>query len=126
MFELNKQFRFESAHTLPDSSYGDSRARIHGHSYRAEVTLRGMPDAKSGMLVDFEVFERALNDAQKGLDHRLLDDVKDLGAPTMENLASWIWNRLSPQLPKLAKVTVFRDSCGESCAYYGPNRMAAE
>jgi 6-pyruvoyltetrahydropterin/6-carboxytetrahydropterin synthase len=129
MYELSKQFRFDAAHSLERVVDTEPSRRIHGHSYRAEVTLRGMPEAKSGMIVDFGLFERALEEARQGLDHRLLDEVPGLSPATMENIAAWIWNQLSSKLPQISKVTIYRDSYGESCVYYGPsaqNKAAAE
>jgi 6-pyruvoyltetrahydropterin/6-carboxytetrahydropterin synthase len=126
MYELSKQFRFDAAHSLERVVDTEPSRRIHGHSYRAEVTLRGMPEAKSGMIVDFGLFERALEEARQGLDHRLLDEVPGLAPATMENIAAWIWNQLSPKLPQIAKVTIYRDSYGETCTYYGPSKAAAE
>lgn len=120
MFELSKQFRFDAAHTLERAIETESSRRIHGHSYRAEVTLRGMPDPASGMLMDLGLFERALAEARDGLDHRFLDEVEGLGPATMENLAAWIWRRLAPRMPHLARVTVHRDSSGDACSYFGP------
>src|SRR5262245_23503135 len=120
MFELSKQFRFESAHTLERSVDSEPSRRIHGHSYRAEVTIRGDADPKTGMVLDLGLFERVLNDAHDGLDHRLLDEVSDLGPATLENLSAWIWRKLAPVAPGLARVTVYRDSNGESCCYFGP------
>jgi 6-pyruvoyltetrahydropterin/6-carboxytetrahydropterin synthase len=73
MFELSKQFRFDAAHTLERSIDTESSRRIHGHSYRAEVTVRGRADPATGMIVD-------------------------LG---------------------LARVSVHRDSGGETCSYWG-------
>jgi 6-pyruvoyltetrahydropterin/6-carboxytetrahydropterin synthase len=87
MFELSKQFRFEAAHTLRRAIQAESSLRIHGHSYRAEVSVRGDADPVSGMVVDLGLFERALQDARDGLDHRFLDEVPDLGPATMENLS---------------------------------------
>ena len=52
MYELSKQFRFDAAHTLDRVVQTESSRRIHGHSYRGEVTLRGRPDPVSGMIVD--------------------------------------------------------------------------
>lgn len=121
MHELSKQFRFDSAHTLNREIQTESSRRIHGHSYRAEVVIRGTPDGQSGMIVDLGEFERLLAATRDNLDHRLLDEINDLGPATMENLTSWIWGRLSPALPGLSRVTVFRDSVGESCTYYGPS-----
>ena len=120
MFEISKQFRFDAAHTLERIVETDSSRRIHGHSYRAEVMLRGEPDPATGMIMDLTLLERALDEARDGLDHRLLDEVPDLGPATMENLARWIWTKVAPRCKDLAKVSVFRDSAGDTCSYYGP------
>jgi len=120
MYELTKQFRFEAAHTLERTIEAESSRRIHGHSYRAEVTVRGEPDTETGMLVDLGELERALMAARDALDHRFLDDVPDLGPATMENLSAWIWRRLAPLAVGLSRVTVYRDSTGDSCSYFGP------
>ena len=37
MWELTKSFRFEAAHALPGTTFGDASEEIHGHSFRAEV-----------------------------------------------------------------------------------------
>ena len=122
MFELSKQFRFDAAHTLERVIETESSRRIHGHSYRAEVTIRGMPDQASGMLMDLGLLERALKDARDALDHRFLDEINDLGPATMDNLCAWIWRRLAPSVPQLARVTVYRDSTGDTCAFYGAGK----
>ncbi|MBU0726922.1 MAG: 6-carboxytetrahydropterin synthase [Alphaproteobacteria bacterium] len=121
MHELSKQFRFDAAHTLERDIGTDSSRRIHGHSYRGEVVVRGIPDPATGMLVDLGALERLLDDARSALDHHFLNEVADLGPATLENLCSWIWNRLSPTIPNLAIVRVHRDSGGEVCSYYGPS-----
>lgn len=121
MFELSKQFRFEAAHTLHRSVDAEPSRRIHGHSYRAEVTLRGRPDPQTGMVMDLGLFRRALEEVRDGLDHRFLDEVAGLGPATLENLSAWIWHKLERDCPNLAKVTVYRDSEGDTCAYFGPN-----
>ncbi|MEJ1974935.1 MAG: 6-carboxytetrahydropterin synthase [Acetobacteraceae bacterium] len=120
MFELCKQFRFEAAHTLERTVDAEPSRRIHGHSYRAEVVIRGAPDPRTGMIIDASLFEAALAVAQDGLDHRFLDDVPGLGPATLENLAAWIWRALAPSVAGLARVTVYRDSRSESCTYFGP------
>jgi 6-pyruvoyltetrahydropterin/6-carboxytetrahydropterin synthase len=123
MFELSKQFRFESAHTLqrgPENQPQASR-RVHGHSYRAEVVVRGQADPQTGMVVDFGVLERAIEEARLALDHHYLNDVPGLGPATMENLSIWIWRKLAG-CAGLARVSVYRDSTGETCSYFGPNQ----
>jgi 6-pyruvoyltetrahydropterin/6-carboxytetrahydropterin synthase len=121
MFELSKQFRFDAAHTLQRSIDTESSSRIHGHSYRAEVTIRGMPDQETGMLMDLGLLERALEETRTSLDHHFLDEIADLGPATLENLCTWIWKRLEPAVPKLARIAIYRDSSGEMCSYYGPD-----
>jgi 6-pyruvoyltetrahydropterin/6-carboxytetrahydropterin synthase len=122
MFELSKQFRFDAAHTLERKIETEASRRIHGHSYRAEVTIRGTPDRASGMLMDLGLLERALEDARLALDHRFLDEIEDLGPATLENLSAWIWRHLAPAVPHLARVTIYRDSTGDTCAYTGPGK----
>jgi len=119
MFELSKQFRFEAAHTLDRVIDVEGSRRIHGHSYRAEVVVRGKADPNTGMVLDLGLFERALEDARRGLDHRFLDDVPGLGPATMENLSVWIWRKVSGMAGPLARVTVYRDSTGDTCSYFG-------
>ena len=120
MFEISKQFWFEAAHTLDRTVDVDSSRRIHGHSYRAEVVVRGVPDPATGMVIDLTLLERSLDIARDGLDHRLLDDVPDLGPATMENLAAWIWKTVAPKCAGLSRVTVYRDSSKDTCSYFGP------
>ena len=119
MFELSKQFRFEAAHTLERAVDAEGSRRIHGHSYRAEVVVRGDADPKTGMVRDLGLFERALETARLGLDHHFLDDVPGLGPATMENLSVWIWRKVSGTCGSLARVTVYRDSTGDACSYFG-------
>lgn len=126
MFELTKQFRFDAAHTLERCIDAEPSRRIHGHSYRATVTVRGMPDPASGMIIDLGLFDRLLAEVRDGLDHRFLDEVADLGPATLENLSLWIWRKLDGRCQGLARVAVHRDSEGENCVYFGPVLPGAE
>jgi 6-pyruvoyltetrahydropterin/6-carboxytetrahydropterin synthase len=67
-------------------------------------------------------------EAQDALDHRLLNEVEGLEAPTLERIAIWLWNRLQNRVPGLAEIEIARDSCGEGAVYNGPapSRLAAE
>jgi 6-pyruvoyltetrahydropterin/6-carboxytetrahydropterin synthase len=119
MWELTKSFRFEAAHALAGTTLGEASQEIHGHSFRAEVTIRGMQDPATGMVMDLGLLDRGMADVQKRLDHRLLNNVAELGLPTLENLTRYIWDRVS-HAGAIVRVSVHRDSCGESCCYYGP------
>ncbi|MBN8979978.1 MAG: 6-carboxytetrahydropterin synthase [Rhizobiales bacterium] len=119
MWELTKSFRFEAAHSLRGTTLGETSEEIHGHSYRAEVTIRGTPDPETGMLIDVGVLERQLADIRKKLDHKLLDRIQAIGPATLENLSRFIWDSVQ-HTGHVVRVSVHRDSCGESCTYFGP------
>jgi len=58
------------------------------------------------------------------LDHYYLNEIEGLENPTSENLARWIWDRLTPGLSSLTKVIV-RETCTSGCAYQGPKERQA-
>lgn len=113
--EITQEFRFDAAHFL--LSGPDGNRRVHGHSFSAEVTLRGEPDPKTGMVQDLGAVQSALSRLAEILDHRVLNDIPGLGEPTLENLAAFIFRRVKQQLPGVARVCVRRPSCGQSCVY---------
>jgi 6-pyruvoyltetrahydropterin/6-carboxytetrahydropterin synthase len=120
MHELSRSFLFEAAHTLQRDVRAEGSRRIHGHSYRATVTLAGVPDPATGMLIDIGHLDSVLATARDALDHRFLDEVPDLGPATLENLCSFLWARLAPELPRLCRVTVSRDLSGDACSVTAP------
>jgi len=124
MWELTKSFRFEAAHALSGTTFGEASEEIHGHSFRTEVTVRGTPDPKTGMVLDLGLLERRMDEIRRTLDHKLLNKVEALGPPTLENLSRFIWERLQ-QAGDVTRVSVHRDSCNESCTYYGPIERAS-
>jgi 6-pyruvoyltetrahydropterin/6-carboxytetrahydropterin synthase len=124
---IYKEFLFEAAHFLPSAPPGHPNARVHGHSFRLRVSIDGEPDAETGVIVHFADLEAAVADARDALDHRMLNEVEGLTAPTLERIAMWLWDRLHKRLPGLAEIVVARDSCHEGCIYQGPPmRLAAE
>jgi 6-pyruvoyltetrahydropterin/6-carboxytetrahydropterin synthase len=126
---IYKDFLFEAAHFLPGAAPGTANARIHGHSFRARVVIDGEPNAETGIVYHFDDLSAAIAETQDALDHRLLNDVVGLAAPTLERIAVWIWNRLANRVPGLAEIQVSRDSCQEGVIYCGPaqtSRLATE
>ena len=115
IYELSQRFYFEAAHTLEREIDADASRRIHGHTYHAEVTLRGQPDPRSGMVIDLGHFRQRLDEVKEQLDHRLLDEVEGLGLPTLEGLCAFIARQLADQLPGLTCVTLRRAASGDSC-----------
>jgi len=122
-----KEFTFEAAHLLPSAPPGHPNARVHGHSFRVRVTVDGEPNDETGVVVRFDDLEAAMKDDRDALDHRFLNDIEGLAAPTLERIAVWLWDRLHNRLPGLAEIEVARDTCHEGCIYRGPQRrLAAE
>ncbi len=121
---IYKDFQFEAAHFLPGAAAGTANARIHGHSFRARVVIDGEPNAGTGYVFHFDDLAKAIAETQDALDHRLLNEVDGLSAPTLERIAMWIWNRLANQVPGLSEIQVSRDSCHEGVIYAGPARAA--
>lgn len=120
MWELTKSFTFEAAHTLPITTLGEASQEIHGHSFRAEVTVRGnTTNPETGMVVDFGVLTQRLSEIQAMLDHKFLNKIEAIGLPTLENLSRFIYERVR-HIGHVTKVSVHRDSCRETCTYFGP------
>ena len=117
--DIFKVFTLEAAHRLPNVPPGRKCARLHGHSFRVEIHVRGEPGADSGWVMDFAELKAAFAPLFEQLDHHYLNEVPGLENPTSEHLAAWIWVRLAPALPGLAEVVV-HETCTSGCRYRGP------
>lgn len=96
-----KEFRFESAHCLPEHE-GQCRY-IHGHSYKLLIGIQKQIDPfliyeNQEMVVDFGALKSIINEyIIEELDHTLLNEYegyKDIPfpnyAPTAESIVIWI------------------------------------
>jgi len=117
---ISKRFVFSAAHWIPTMPVGHRYRRMHGHSFAVELALTGEPGSEHGWLQDFDEVAAAVDAVRATLDHTCLNDIAGLEQPSLENLSIWIWQRLKEPLPALSRVTVSRDTCGESCTYEGP------
>ena len=113
LVELKKIYVFEAAHQVPRVPAGHKCSRMHGHSYRVEIGLRGPVDPATGWMVDFAVIDDAWAHLFRQFDHHCLNDIAGLDNPTCENLCAYIWNAMAAKVPHLAAVTVWEtaDSC---------------
>jgi 6-pyruvoyltetrahydropterin/6-carboxytetrahydropterin synthase len=114
-YELSQRFFFEAAHTLLREIESESSRRIHGHTYEAEVTVRGQPDPKTGMVIDLALLRAEIQVVRELLDHQFLDEVEGLGPPTLENLCVFILEKLGPEVKCLCAVSVWRRASGDRC-----------
>jgi 6-pyruvoyltetrahydropterin/6-carboxytetrahydropterin synthase len=114
-FTVSQSTYFDAAHTLRREIETEGSKRIHGHTYRVEVSVRGLPDPSTGMVIDLGILRQRLSVVREQLDHHLLDEVAGLGVPTLENIAAYIANALGEFKPPLSVVRVWRDGIGDAC-----------
>lgn len=118
--ELAYSFAFDAAHRFDGFPEGHPNRRMHGHSFQVEVAVRGTPDPTTGFIVEFTQLETACGALRDTLDHQVLNEIEGLEQPSLERLSIWTWERLAGRISSLARVTVRRDSRGQSCTYRGP------
>ncbi len=100
-------FTFAAAHRLPCVPAGHPCGRLHGHTFQVTVQAR-------------HAGHDAIAAAWAPLHERLawccLNELLD--NPTSELLAGWLWARLAPRLPGLARIAV-RETATAGCHYDG-------
>lgn len=118
-YELCQSFFFEAAHTLrrklDDAEEVAGSRRIHGHTYKAEVCIGGAPAVESGMVMDLAILRARIAELRTRLDHHFLDEVPELGQPTLENLCLYIATQMQRDGIAPSKVRVWREASGDSC-----------
>ncbi len=114
-FEIFKAVHFEAAHFLPMGDAARGHRRLHGHSFRLEVALRGERREGQAWVEDLDRLTAALEELRKTLDHQMLNDLPGLETPTLENICAYVAEKLAPQFSTLARVTVSRPSLNEGC-----------
>ncbi len=116
--EIYKEFMFEAAHRLPKVPAGHRCARLHGHSWKGTLYVRGTVGEHTGWIMDYAEIRKAFEPLYQQLDHNYLNEIEGLENPTSEVVAKWIWQRLKPRLPGLSRV-VINETCTSGCIYQG-------
>lgn len=114
-FELSQRFYFDAAHTLQREIEAEGSARVHGHTYHAEVAVAGAVNPDTGMVLDLGHVRVLLGKVRDALDHQMLDDIPGLGRPTLENLCAFIARFADNEGIRLSRVSVWRDGVGDRC-----------
>ena len=117
IFEITKQFTFEAAHYFPNMPEGHIYKKIHGHSFVVEVTFYGKKNKESQWVTDFDELTKSLNEIKKKLDHKCINDIKEIGIPSLENISSLIGKQLKKKYSNVRSIKLSRPSCGEYCLY---------
>ena len=116
MTEIFKDFVFEAAHRLPNVPAGHKCGRLHGHSFRVRICVRGPVGEHTGWVLDFAEVKSAFQPSYDLLDHNYLNDISGLENPTSEVVARWIFERLRGVLPGISRVEV-HETCTAGAAY---------
>jgi 6-pyruvoyltetrahydropterin/6-carboxytetrahydropterin synthase len=117
IFTVSQSTYFDAAHTLRRDIEAEGSKRIHGHTYRVEVSISGTPDPETRMVIDLGILRLRLSQVRELLDHHLLDEVAGLGIPTLENLAVFFASSLNDLSPRVSMVKIWRDGVGDACIY---------
>jgi 6-pyruvoyltetrahydropterin/6-carboxytetrahydropterin synthase len=124
VYRIAKTFTFEAAHHLRGLPEDHKCARMHGHSYRAEIVLETERLTDTGFVDDFAELRPLADYIAAALDHRDLNHVLD-GNPTSEllarHLADWFEHHLAADLNG-ALVSVRVSETATSWAEYLPAR----
>lgn len=115
---ITKDFDFEAAQSLPNFPEGHKCRRIHGHSFKISISVRGDVDPKTGIFYDHARISDAMRPILEQLDHTYLNEIPGLETPTIEFMSVWFWNRLAPQLPGLYEI-VLHETPRARCVYRG-------
>lgn len=108
MYEVYVAESFEAAHRLV-GDFGPA-TRLHGHTYRVEVIVRGEVLKDDGTLYDLGELGRNVKNLAAELHYQNLDEIEGLAGrnTTAETVADFVWERLAPPLRKedLSTLTV--------------------
>ena len=117
MYRLRVELTFDAAHRL--NGYKGKCANLHGHTWKVEVFVISDKLNEIGMLIDFENLREKVKEITKKLDHSFLNDFKEIGNPTSENIARYIFKKLKDSLKNvnLEKVRIW-ESPSSWCEYY--------
>lgn len=121
LIRLTRKYHFSTAHRLhADQLSEEENKRIfgkcnnphgHGHNYYLEVTVSGIPDAVTGMIINLADLDGIVQEQVVGrFDHKHLNlDTEEFRSlnPTSENFVKVIWELLAPHLSGLSKVGLY-------------------
>ena len=111
MYEVTIIKSFSAAHLL--NQIGGKCEELHGHNFKVEVTVAAPDLHKSGLLIDFRVVKKWLNQILEQMDHKHLNELPYFTGinPSAENIAKYICGQMEPQATesqvRIARVKVW-------------------
>lgn len=118
---LTRRVRFTARHRFWNAEWSAAEnakvfgpsadVNYHGHGYVCDVTVRGRPDSRSGMVVNLAELDRVLgHEVRDRFDNKTInEDVPEFFdgrlSPSGENLARFIFERVRASLVSDVQVT---------------------
>ncbi len=95
--------------------------QLHGHNWKVEVSVAAPRLNREGVVIDFQVLKKKLDDILKGLDHTFLNDLPYFSKrePSSERIAKYVFEALRRELKGgviLKEVTAWESET--ACATY--------
>jgi 6-pyruvoyltetrahydropterin/6-carboxytetrahydropterin synthase len=119
-YRIWKEMTLDSAMRLKRAPNGDSRRRIHGHTYTLRLHLSAPLDAVMGWTIDFGDVKEKFAPIFKHLDHQPLHEVVGEDDTDTASLAKWIKRRASGVLPELDRIDLYESrGCGAVLTWNG-------
>jgi len=106
-YRIWKELRFEGALRLARAPEGDSRRRLHGHSYLLRLHLTSPLDQVLGWTVDYGDVKTLFKPVYNQLDHHLLDELPGLPDADPATLVRWIRGGVTSALPQSDRIDLF-------------------
>ncbi|MEB3287594.1 MAG: 6-carboxytetrahydropterin synthase [Vampirovibrionales bacterium] len=133
---LTRKYDFCATHRLYNPSFSDEQNQTvfrecnnpngHGHNYELEVSVSGVPDQETGMVIDLVALDMLVSKwILAKVDHKNMNlDVDFLSGiiPTAELMAEAFWKQLCPHIPEPARLYKIRliETKKNYAEYYGP------
>jgi 6-pyruvoyltetrahydropterin/6-carboxytetrahydropterin synthase len=113
MYEVTIINTFSAAHLLAE--IGGKCEELHGHNFKAEVTVAASELSSEGIAIDFRLVKKWLKDILDEMDHQHLNDLPFFKGknPSSENIARFIYKSLLPPA-KTQNVKILRVKVWES------------
>ncbi|MET0462550.1 MAG: 6-carboxytetrahydropterin synthase QueD [Chitinophagaceae bacterium] len=118
MITIYKEFSFDAAHLLPNVPEGHKCRHLHGHTYILRVYVPGEIAGQERWVMDYGHLKAIVKPVVDELDHQYLNEIAGLENPTAEMVTCWIWQRLKPALPHLAKIEL-KETASSGVIYEG-------
>ena len=107
MFEVKIETHFSSAHHL--LNYKGACENQHGHNWKVEVYVRGEELDKSGILLDFKILKKKVNEIVDYLDHKDINELPEFEgvSPSSEHIARFLYKKIKEEISNVYKVNVW-------------------